>query len=107
MTPRQRVEAALRGEPVDRVPLTMYKSMVPQCEVERRLRNADLCIDAIEKVMHELLDQAAPAMRLIVGITEDIPVDRWQDNMLAIAGVLTDADVTTGGPASVRSLRRR
>jgi hypothetical protein len=39
LTPRQRVENVLRGEAVDHVPLTMYQSMIPQCAVERQLRN--------------------------------------------------------------------
>ena len=44
MTPRQRVETVLRGGRADQVPLTMYSTMVPQCEAERRLRNDGLCI---------------------------------------------------------------
>ena len=44
MTPRQRVLAALRKEPVDKVPFTIYSTMIPQCAVERRLRNEGLCI---------------------------------------------------------------
>ncbi|MBN1671596.1 MAG: hypothetical protein JXR37_11210 [Kiritimatiellae bacterium] len=44
MTPRQRVEAVLRGERADRVPFTVYECMLPQCEVERRLRNKGVCI---------------------------------------------------------------
>lgn len=44
MTPRRRVEAILRGEPADKVPFTIYESMLPQCTVERRLRNQGLCI---------------------------------------------------------------
>lgn len=44
MTPRQRVEAILRGEMPDKVPLTMYECMIPQCTVERELRNAGMCI---------------------------------------------------------------
>ena len=44
MTPRKRVEAILRGEPADRVPLTMYECMIPQCATERQLRNEGLCI---------------------------------------------------------------
>jgi hypothetical protein len=44
MQPRERVERALRGEPVDRVPFTMYPSMIPQCSTERELRNRGLCI---------------------------------------------------------------
>ncbi|MEW6749421.1 MAG: hypothetical protein AB1505_00400 [Candidatus Latescibacterota bacterium] len=44
MTPRQRVQAVMRGEVPDRVPLTMYECMIPQCTVERKLRNDGLCI---------------------------------------------------------------
>lgn len=44
MTPRKRVEAILRGELPDKVPLTIYECMIPQCAVERQLRNAGLCI---------------------------------------------------------------
>jgi hypothetical protein len=44
MTPRQRVEAALLGEGPDHVPFTVYECMLPQCAVERRLRNDGLCI---------------------------------------------------------------
>ncbi|MFO8006632.1 MAG: uroporphyrinogen decarboxylase family protein [Candidatus Brocadiia bacterium] len=44
MKPRERVLAVLRGERPDRVPLTVYECMIPQCAVERRLRNDGLCI---------------------------------------------------------------
>ncbi|HPT97238.1 MAG TPA: uroporphyrinogen decarboxylase family protein [Armatimonadota bacterium] len=44
MTPRARVEAALRGEMPDKVPFTVYESKIPQCAVERQLRNEGLCI---------------------------------------------------------------
>jgi len=44
MTPRERVLAVLRGEPTDKVPFTIYESMIPQCDVERQLRNDGLCI---------------------------------------------------------------
>jgi hypothetical protein len=44
MTPRERVLAVLRGEEPDRVPFTIYECMIPQCTVERRLRNDGLCI---------------------------------------------------------------
>jgi hypothetical protein len=44
MTPRQRVEAVLRGEVPDKVPFTIYESKLPQCAVERQLRNEGLCI---------------------------------------------------------------
>ena len=44
MTPRRRVEAVLRGGRPDKVPFTIYESKLPQCTVERRLRNDGLCI---------------------------------------------------------------
>ena len=37
MTPRQRVERALRGEHSDRVPFTVYECMLPQCAAERAM----------------------------------------------------------------------
>lgn len=44
MTPRQRVEAVLRGEMPDHVPFTVYECMLPQCTAERWLRNDGTCI---------------------------------------------------------------
>ena len=44
LTPRHRVEMVLRQGVPDKTPLTMYQGMVPQCAVERQLRNAGLCI---------------------------------------------------------------
>jgi hypothetical protein len=44
MTPRERVEAVLLGRGPDRVPFTVYECMLPQCAVERQLRNDGLCI---------------------------------------------------------------
>ena len=45
-------------------------------------------IPAIEEATRELIRQAAPGDRFIVGITEDIPADRWQQNMLAVSRVI-------------------
>jgi len=44
MTPKQRVEAALRGERANKMPLTAYAEYVSQSASERRLRNGGLCI---------------------------------------------------------------
>lgn len=44
MTPRQRVETVLSGRAPDHVPFTVYESKLPQCAVERQLRNEGLCI---------------------------------------------------------------
>ncbi|MBP6507166.1 MAG: hypothetical protein KA257_06340 [Opitutaceae bacterium] len=44
MTPRARVECALRGGRADRVPFTFYEAFVQPCAAERQLRNRGLCI---------------------------------------------------------------
>lgn len=44
MTPRERVEAVLFGGSPDHVPFTVYECMLPQCEVERKIRNEGTCI---------------------------------------------------------------
>jgi len=44
LTPRERVERAVRFEDVDHVPFTMYECMIPQCEAERVMRNEGMCI---------------------------------------------------------------
>ncbi len=45
-------------------------------------------IEDIEQTTRELLREAAPGDRFIIGITEDIPDERWQENMLAISRVI-------------------
>lgn len=44
MTPREQVETALQGGHGSKVPFTIYECMIPQCSVERELRNRGLCI---------------------------------------------------------------
>ncbi|MGD0094294.1 MAG: hypothetical protein ABSE73_30670, partial [Planctomycetota bacterium] len=44
MSPRERVEVALRGGCADKVPFTMYECMIRQCEAERRMRARGLCV---------------------------------------------------------------
>ena len=44
MTPYRRVITALRGGCPDKTPFTVYESKIPQCAVERELRNRGLCI---------------------------------------------------------------
>ena len=44
MTPRERVLAVLNGRKPDKIPFTIYESKIPQCGVERQLRNEGLCI---------------------------------------------------------------
>jgi len=44
MSPRERVNAALRGEMADRVPFTCYAGLLPRGETERRLRKDGLAL---------------------------------------------------------------
>jgi hypothetical protein len=44
VTPRDRVESALRGQMPDVVPFTIYANKLPRCQVEHDLRNAGICI---------------------------------------------------------------
>lgn len=44
MKPAQRIWAALRGEPVDRTPFSVYEVFLSQTERERQLRNKGMCI---------------------------------------------------------------
>jgi hypothetical protein len=44
MTPKERVMTALHGKQPDKVPFTVYECMIPQCTIERELRNQGLCI---------------------------------------------------------------
>lgn len=46
-------------------------------------------VEGVEQETRKLLREAAPGHRLIVGITEDIPEDRWQQNLLAINRVIS------------------
>jgi len=34
----------LHGKPVDKVPFTIYEYKIPQCAIERQLRNDGMCI---------------------------------------------------------------
>jgi hypothetical protein len=44
MAPKERVEAVLRRKKPDKIPFTIYENKLPQCSVERILRNNGLCI---------------------------------------------------------------
>lgn len=44
MTPRARVEAALRRDSVDKVPFTIYETFLPQTSREREMRRLGMCI---------------------------------------------------------------
>ncbi len=47
-------------------------------------------IEKIKRTTREIIDAAAGTNRLIIGITEDIPEDRWQGNLLAISEVINE-----------------
>lgn len=44
MEPKERVENLLKRKKVDKIPFTIYENKLPQCSVERILRNNGLCI---------------------------------------------------------------
>ena len=44
MTPRENLERVLCGETTDRVPMTAYENLMPQCEAERMLRDRGVVI---------------------------------------------------------------
>jgi hypothetical protein len=44
LSPRERVEIALHGGHAGCVPFTIYEGMLPQCSVERALRDRGLCL---------------------------------------------------------------
>ncbi|MCM8809221.1 MAG: uroporphyrinogen decarboxylase family protein [Candidatus Omnitrophica bacterium] len=44
MEPKERVEFVLRRKKPDKIPFTIYENKLPQCTVERILRNRGLCI---------------------------------------------------------------
>jgi len=49
----------------------------------------EICVtqpdEAVEEHTRQLLQEAAPGDRLIIGITEDIPAHRWRGSLLAIS----------------------
>ena len=47
-------------------------------------------IENIKRTTREIIQVASGANRLIIGITEDIPQDRWQENLLAISSVINN-----------------
>ena len=48
-------------------------------------------VKEIKQITRELLEAAAGTNRLIIGITEDMPPDRWRDNPVAIADAIDEA----------------
>jgi len=43
-----------------------------------------------QRTARELIEAAAGANRRIVGITENTPKERWQQNLLATSGVINE-----------------
>ena len=44
----------------------------------------------IRRTTRELIQAARGTNRLIMGITEDMPPDRWQGNLMAISDVINE-----------------
>ena len=47
-------------------------------------------VSAIEETTRRLLWEAAPGDRFLMGVTEDVPADRWRDNFRAILRVVRE-----------------
>jgi hypothetical protein len=47
-------------------------------------------LETVERTTHDLIDQAGDRRGLIMGITEDVPKDRWQENMRIIGTVISE-----------------
>jgi hypothetical protein len=45
-------------------------------------------VTVVEETARRLLREAAPGDRFLMGITEDVPSDRWRENFLAISRIL-------------------
>ncbi len=45
-------------------------------------------IPVVEEITRQLLREAAPGDRFLIGITEDVPSDRWQESFAAILRVI-------------------
>ncbi len=48
-------------------------------------------IQKIKETTRQIIRDSLPDGRLIIGITEDIPEDRWQENLLAISEVINES----------------
>ncbi len=79
MTPRERVLAVLHGRPADKVLWINFPSSVHLAER-----------DTLRRTAREIVALARQSGRVIPGITEDIPADRWQANLLAISEVIDE-----------------
>lgn len=48
-------------------------------------------VEEVAQTMRDILRDAGDGRRFLVGITEDVPEDRWKGSYQAIMGVLIDA----------------
>ena len=46
--------------------------------------------EKIAQTTRELLESASNHKRFLIGITEDVPADRWQENFKTISETITD-----------------
>ena len=75
MTPKERVEAVLRGGRPDRVPFTAYEHLVPRSEAERRLRNDGLCLIASEPSVYRPIHKSVTVER-VTALMDGVPHTR-------------------------------
>lgn len=89
MNAAQRSEAVFAGEMIDCGPFALKDWRIPQCETERALHR-QVGADQAERTTRQLLREAAPGDRSIVGITENVPEDRWRTSFAAILQTLNE-----------------
>ena len=46
--------------------------------------------EEIQAYCHQMLHDVAPGDRFLVGITENIPEDRWQTSLTTISGIIKE-----------------
>jgi len=93
MTPRERVDAALRGEMPDAIPFTVYECMLPKSAAERRLRNDGLCIVERSSVFATVYHEVEVASTTYVG---DDGLERVRTEVTTLAGNLRAVDRPAG-----------
>jgi hypothetical protein len=47
-------------------------------------------LETVRETTRRLLREAAPWDHFILGVTEDVPPDRWQENMLAVSKAIDE-----------------
>lgn len=80
ISPKKRVELALQRKFADKVPFTVYESLIPRSNTERLLRNKGMCIVSFGNLSFSALNLAGDYL----GHKTYLPKDRWKENYITI-----------------------